>query len=89
MFTFRKPSVDALRRILARSSRHSICTYARGGGDVWEASMPDGYVVDHTRVELGRGQVAFERAKRAIKLAGSNFNLAGLRLSTRYADSRR
>jgi uncharacterized protein (UPF0548 family) len=62
MFSLRKPSIDALRRILARESALDL-TYRAVGATFGQASMPAGYAVDCTRVELGRGQAVFDRAK--------------------------
>jgi uncharacterized protein (UPF0548 family) len=65
VFSFRKPSADALRRVLAIESTLDV-TYGAVGATFGKAPMPQGFVVDHTRVELGRGRTVFERAKRAL-----------------------
>jgi uncharacterized protein (UPF0548 family) len=65
VFSLRKPSVDALCRILASESALDF-TYSGIGATFDQTSMPAGYVVDRTRVELGRGQVVFDRAKMAL-----------------------
>jgi uncharacterized protein (UPF0548 family) len=65
MLTFRKPSVDALRGF--RNSQAALdFTYPAVGATSGKGPLPAGFVVDRTRVELGRGAVVFERAKRAL-----------------------
>jgi uncharacterized protein (UPF0548 family) len=65
MFTFRKPSVDALREIRAHQSALDF-TYAAVGATCGKQPMPAGFIVDRTHIELGRGSAVFERAKRAL-----------------------
>jgi uncharacterized protein (UPF0548 family) len=62
VFSFRKPSVDALRRILALESTLEL-TYDAVGATFARTPIPAGFVIDQIRVELGRGQAAFDRAK--------------------------
>jgi len=65
VITLRKPSIDVRRRILATESTRDL-TYTAVGATSDEASIPIGYAVDRTRIELGRGQVVFDRAKTAF-----------------------
>jgi uncharacterized protein (UPF0548 family) len=59
---FRKPSADALRRIATAQSALDY-TYPGVGATQAGGPAPPGYVVDHTRVELGHGSPAFDRAR--------------------------
>lgn len=65
MFTYRKPSIDFLRRMIAEQSELGF-TYSAVGATETASALPEGFVVDHTRVELGKGPVLFERAKAAL-----------------------
>jgi uncharacterized protein (UPF0548 family) len=65
MFSLRKPSIGARRRILAIESALDL-TYTAVGATFDEASMPAGYAINRMRVELGRGQVVFDRAKTGL-----------------------
>jgi len=64
MLLFRKPSGDSLRTFLD-SQRSLDFSYTGVGGTAGDP--PSGYVVDHTRVELGKGQHVFERAKAGLE----------------------
>jgi uncharacterized protein (UPF0548 family) len=66
MFSFRKPSDEALRRFLAAQARLEF-TYAAVGATSDGRQIPAGYYVDHTRVQLGSGAAAFERACAALR----------------------
>lgn len=76
MFSFRKPSIEARRRILALESTLDL-TYTAVGATFGKTPMPAGYTVDNTRVELGRGQAIFDRAKLGLA-SWQQFNLAWL-----------
>ena len=65
MISFRKPSADSLRRIIATQSGLGF-TYPSVGATKTGDPTPAGYVVDHTRVELGRGSTVFDRAQKAL-----------------------
>ncbi|HEX4413100.1 MAG TPA: DUF1990 domain-containing protein [Lacipirellulaceae bacterium] len=65
MFSLRKPSVDALRHILAFQSTLEL-TYGAVGATFDQTPMPAGYAVDNIRVELGRRRTAFDRAKAGL-----------------------
>jgi len=41
-------------------------TYTAVGATFGQVPMPEGFIVDRTRVELGQGRAVFERAKRAL-----------------------
>lgn len=64
MLLFRKPSADALRTFLD-AQRSLDFSYTGVGGTAGDP--PTGYVLDHTRVELGKGQRVFERAKAGLE----------------------
>jgi uncharacterized protein (UPF0548 family) len=64
MLLFRKPSADSLRTFLD-AQRSLDFSYTGVGGTAGDP--PPGYVVDHTRVELGKGQRVFERAKAGLE----------------------
>jgi uncharacterized protein (UPF0548 family) len=64
MFCFRKPSPRAIREFLT-AQEHQQFSYEHAGASRSEA--PSGYVVDHNRIQLGQGRIAFERAKDAIR----------------------
>jgi uncharacterized protein (UPF0548 family) len=63
MLLFRKPSSALLRAFL--DSQHAL-DFSYSGVGATANNPPRGYVVDHTRVELGTGQRVFERAKNAL-----------------------
>ena len=64
MLSYRKPSSELLRTFLD-SQRSREFSYRGVGGT--SGDPPRGYAVDHTRVELGKGQRVFERAKHALE----------------------
>ena len=64
MLLFRQPSADSLRTFLD-AQRLLDFSYSGVGGTA--SVPPPGYVVDHTRVELGKGQRVFERAKSGLE----------------------
>jgi len=62
MFTFRRPDDDELDTFLRR-----LALSDRSYEPIGLSSMsPDGYNIDELRVEIGRGQEQFEKAKRAL-----------------------
>lgn len=63
LLSLQKPSADALRRFLG-TQRHLDYNYAAVGAT--EHTPPPGFVVDRTRIELGRGEEAFVAAKEAL-----------------------
>ena len=64
MFWLRKPSAEAIRRILLEQAKLDF-TYSAVGATAH--TPPDGYVVDRTRIELGAGESVFHSAKAALK----------------------
>ncbi|MBC7967563.1 MAG: DUF1990 domain-containing protein [Fuerstia sp.] len=64
MFSFRRPSVNAIGRFLAEQARLDF-TYSAVGAT--ERTPPTGYVVDHTRIKLGEGEQVYEAAKQAMR----------------------
>ncbi len=82
MFSLFKPTTATLRRVIAEQSSLDF-TYpavgatasllfplGEGGGEgasITPNTLPEGYVVDRTRVELGKGSDVFARAKTALE----------------------
>ena len=64
MLSIRKPSAERLHRFLTEQSKLDF-TYSAVGAT--SGNLPDGYVVDHTRIKLGEGQQAYESAKAALR----------------------
>jgi uncharacterized protein (UPF0548 family) len=64
MMSLRKPSGPALGSFLA-AQRELSFTYEAVGATA--RIPPPGFVVDHTRVELGKGAAVFERARSALR----------------------
>src|SRR5947208_12934797 len=64
MLSFRTPSADALRRFLAAQAPLPF-TYPPVGATA--ATPPAGYVVDHTRIQLGVGEPVFRSAVTALR----------------------
>jgi uncharacterized protein (UPF0548 family) len=64
MFSVRRPPTEAIRAFLAAQAKLDL-TYTAVGATGGEP--PAGYVVDHVRVRLGRGEAVFTRAKAALK----------------------
>jgi uncharacterized protein (UPF0548 family) len=63
MFQLRKPSERQLRQIMDEY-QDAQPSYAEVGNT--QGELPEGYQVDHNRVQLGVGRDAFERAKQAF-----------------------
>jgi uncharacterized protein (UPF0548 family) len=64
MLSLRKPSQDMISSFLAAQAKLDF-TYPAGGAT---ASLPPaGFVVDHTRGELGRGPEVFKAARAALR----------------------
>jgi uncharacterized protein (UPF0548 family) len=64
MFSLRKPSDDCIRHFLAGQAKFDF-TYSAIGATASEP--PAGYVVDHTREELGQGEAVFQAASAALR----------------------
>jgi uncharacterized protein (UPF0548 family) len=63
MVFLRRPGTGTIRGFLASQSKLGFSYSAVGATST---SPPDGYVVDHTRVRLGRGEGVFARAKQVL-----------------------
>src|SRR5687768_11552351 len=65
MMTLKKPTAALIE---ARRTRHAAEPYAyEGQGLSRDRRAAPGYVVDHNRTEIGRGQEAFRRAVAAVR----------------------
>jgi uncharacterized protein (UPF0548 family) len=64
MFSLSKPSPDIIHAFLAAQKAQQF-SYGHVGAS--RTTAPDGYVVDHNRVQLGVGSAVFERAKHALR----------------------
>lgn len=64
MISWGKPTPESMRRLLAEQVKLEF-SYAAVGATAGVA--PGGFVVDHTRIELGTGDVVFLAAKNALK----------------------
>src|ERR1700734_2262073 len=64
MFCLTKPGPEKIREFLAAQEAQQF-SYEQVGAS--RTTAPSGYVVDHNRIQLGKGRAAFERAKNAIK----------------------
>ena len=75
MFLLRRPTDAAVRAFLQAQARLDF-TYSECGATA--TTPPDGYVVDHTRVQLGSGDETFRRAQAGLR-AWRQFDLGWLR----------
>ncbi len=64
MFSVSKPNRNSVMAFLS-AQQHQAFSYPEVGCSRQEA--PKGYVADHNRIKLGRGNDTFERAKCALK----------------------
>jgi uncharacterized protein (UPF0548 family) len=64
MLLLRKPQPEIIRRFLARQAELGF-TYQ--GVGTTKGTPPPGYVVDHTRASLGRGEQVFAFAQTAFE----------------------
>ncbi|MFZ1975498.1 MAG: DUF1990 domain-containing protein [Candidatus Acidiferrales bacterium] len=64
MLSLFKPRPDAIRAFLAAQQDRRF-SYEHVGAS--RATAPNGYVVDHNRVQLGLGRPTFERGRDAVK----------------------
>jgi uncharacterized protein (UPF0548 family) len=67
MVSLRRPSTETIREFLAWQSKLGF-TYMAAGATGGET--PAGYVVDRTRISLGRGEEVFTRAKAVLERWG-------------------
>lgn len=64
MLSLQKPSVESLRRFLVEQAKLPF-SYAAVGATAH--TPPTGYVVDRTRIKLGKGEQVFRSAKSALQ----------------------
>ena len=64
MISLRKPSRETIRRFLDDQGKHGF-TYQAVGATA--GVTPVGYILDHARIKLGRGEAVYERAKAALQ----------------------
>ena len=83
MVSLRRPSSGMIREFLASQSKLGF-TYTAVGATSNEP--PAGYVVDHTRFRLGRGEEVFTRAKARAGAVGAVRPGLGGGVVTRDAD---
>ena len=63
MLSLRKPSPTTIENLLARQANLEF-TYRAVGATA--SRPPDGYTLDHTRIEIGQGEADFVAAKQAM-----------------------
>jgi uncharacterized protein (UPF0548 family) len=76
LFRFTAPLDDEVRRFIA-NQEHAGFAYSEVGASA--DTVPDGYNVDHNRIELGRGERVWQRTVAAVG-AWQMFNIPWLRL---------
>jgi uncharacterized protein (UPF0548 family) len=76
LFRLTAPSGDEVSHFIS-DQEHSCLSYPEVGASA--GKVPDRYNVDHNRIQLGRGEVAWDRALKAIR-AWQMFNLSWVRL---------
>ena len=64
MLSLRKPTVETIRRFLAAQAKLPF-TYSAVGATA--GTPPAGFVVDHTRIQLGEGEPVFHSAIAALR----------------------
>lgn len=64
LLSWKKPSREYLERFL-KSQAHKTFTYAAIGATA--TTPPEGFAIDHTRVQLGVGATDFAAARRALQ----------------------
>lgn len=64
MLALRKPSAECVRSFLASQNQFGF-TYGAVGATA--TTPPAGYVVDHTRIQLGHGAAVFQAARAALE----------------------
>jgi uncharacterized protein (UPF0548 family) len=76
VFRLTPPLDDEVRRFMANQEQAEL-SYPEVGASA--GSGPDGYTVDHNRIELGTGERVWQRAVAAVR-AWQMFNIQWLRL---------
>ena len=79
MFSIRKPSTESVHQFLSEQDKLNF-TYSAVGAT--SSTPPAGFVVDHTRIHLGKGKLVFDAAKMAIK-CWEHFQLGWVETSSR------
>jgi uncharacterized protein (UPF0548 family) len=64
MLSLRKPSAESTRRFLAAQAKLDF-SYSAVGATAKQ--LPDGFVVDQTRIKLGEGEPVFQAARAALQ----------------------
>lgn len=64
MFSLTAPSEDEIRRFISKQSDSGF-SYPEVGASA--TAVPTGYNVDHNRIQLGSGEVTWQRAAEAIR----------------------
>jgi len=77
MFLLRDPSAQLVRDFV-KSQESASCSYSEIGAT--REQLPEGYTVDHHRIELSSGRESFERAVAALK-AWRQFDLGWVRIA--------
>jgi uncharacterized protein (UPF0548 family) len=76
VFRLTAPSEDEIRQFIS-AQHQSKLSYPEVGASAGET--PRGYIVDHNRIDLGRGEMTFDRAVEAVR-GWQMFNMPWLRL---------
>lgn len=63
MFFFKKPSTKVINAVI-ESQKNKPYSYLDVGAS--KDKIPSGYVIDHNRIELGKGKETFQKAKQAL-----------------------
>jgi uncharacterized protein (UPF0548 family) len=74
MLSLKKPSPEAIRQFLTEQAKFDF-TYTAVGATA--TTPPGGYVVDHTRIILGKGEAVFSAGRAALE-HWQQFNLGWL-----------
>jgi uncharacterized protein (UPF0548 family) len=86
MFSLHKPTDDSIREMVRRG-RNLPISYGMAlntEGVTGTKIVPSGYVLDHTRSQIGHGVEAFEAAKEALR-RWRNFELGWVRVANAEA----
>ncbi len=65
MFLLSKPDIQTIESFLATCVNDSFSYHDVGGTKI--SAAPARYIVDHNRIRIGSGQIAFEKAKTAVR----------------------
>lgn len=76
MILMRKPSGSQLKEFIEQQAAQS---FSYPDVEATRGPAPPGYAVDHNRIQLGRGEVAYQRARKAL-LRWRMFELAWVQL---------